>query len=228
MTQTNHDSITDAAAEELYRLQGDNLHLGVKIIPHEGPGRPSYAYCVEYAVKIADLNVSPAAPTVERSSVNYLHAWLDFDRHGFTEGILPQGPMSCIVSAPLLEIREVAVPLPVYAFAYDAETPVVRYNPELVVNLDLDDLANMLFLTMEQYVDPDDYDDHHDLERDRQEVLDRARVIAEAIVNDAPSQGFVTLLARHVDQFHTTLPWPQSPMEVTAKNGAISITVNPR
>ena len=80
---------------------------------------------------------------------------------------------------------------------------------------------------MAPHVDPDDFEDHHDLDRERQETFRQAATIARAIIDTDPATDFADLLAQHVEQFYTTMPWPESATITSAKDGKITIMISP-
>lgn len=223
------DTFRDDAHRWLYAEDAKRSSVDVSISPHQGPGRPSYAPCIDYALRLSKSSLAPREPGSEDgvAKSQKVHAWLHFDRDRFYEGIRPETGMSFMIGAPLYGIRHREFPLPLYAYAYNAEMLVARYDPVLAPALDRKQLTDVLYLTMEPFLNEDEYDDHHDLDRDRQAVYERASVMASAIIDADPDQGFAHLLAAHVDSFETTMPWPQKEMAFQARGGRVSVTVHP-
>ena len=222
------DNIRREAYEWLYAEDHKRHSVEVVFSGHQEPGRPSYAPCLEYALRLSKSKLVPQEPGVEGVARSQkVQSWLHFQRDRYTDGILPETGLTFMIGAPLYGIKHREWPLPIYAFAYDTETLVARYDPTVASTLDRKQLSDVLYLTLEQHLDEDDYDDHHGLDRERQEIYLRAEIFADAIVDADPDIGFRHLFGRHVENFSTSMPWPAKEMVFQAKDGRVSVTVRP-
>ena len=106
-------------------------------------------------------------------------------------------------------------------------TMVARYDHQATTKLDQQQLAQVLYLILQSCIDPDDYDDRHDLRQDREEAFDLAQTLADNFINHAPVAGFAKLLTQHLEESSATLPWPNRQVNVSTQDGRINATVKP-
>ena len=211
----------------LYQETAGRIPVGLRAVPSTDP---PYQPSMEYALRVSQAELTPAdpCPAIEQGKSYYAQAWLNFSHGSILDGILPLGNMAMVVSTPVYGVNAFQVRMPVYAFAHDKDTLAVRYDPELVTDLSAEELGNVLYLTLERCIEPDDYCDHHDLRRDRDDAFRYAHTVAESIINQDNSVAFASLHDQHVERFEAPMPWPERAITTYAKGGRIAITIYPK
>lgn len=185
--------------------------------------------CIDYAINRCLTPVYPTTKDGDYDDPLAIHATATFPPQPDSEIGLHQVdsiPVEVVYPIASNATVNLQLSLPLFIYGASPNNSIITYQADLVVAMQEADLSMLIYIAFQASVSEHRFDNDDSLKEARKELDYKAYLLARAI-KEEPEVAFLQALTDHVNAFQTSIPWPTHKRKATARNGAVSLEVNP-